>query len=148
MWTSFGSGFGMFAVLSAVFNAHCVYSFPCFWNTIMLINRVVSSRSIITVLMGLICIQWIQINGTLAGRACFNSYITFCLHNVHICGLSYPLICVSNSQGTKCRTMRCQHVSITESILMLFLNRFKNILLHYLFIFCSHVGNNACLIET
>ena len=59
-----------------------------------------------------------------------------------------PLYGVSNSQVAQCRTMRCQHVSITEPILTLFLNLFKNILLHYLFIFCSHVGNNACLIET
>ena len=62
--------------------------------------------------------------------------------------VDYPIPYMANSQGAKCRTMRCQHVSITEPILTLFLNLFKNILLHYLFIFCSHVGNNACLIET
>ena len=102
--------------------------------------------------MGLICIQWIQIKMEPCAPWLDTRALIPTSHFVYIMSTNVdypiPLYGVSNSQGAQCRAMRYQHVSITESILTLFLNLFKNILLHYLFIFCSHVGNNACLIET
>lgn len=59
----FGSGFGMSGILSAVFKTRVAcHSFPCSeTRSCSLIAFASRRRSIITVLLGLICIQWIQI---------------------------------------------------------------------------------------